>query len=63
MNDRLIDILSILSFVIGLENLDMNVSQSDLQDIAQNILKEIHTHLEEQDKKLDEIMRYIYENH
>ena len=64
MNERLdfIDILSILSFVVGLENLEENISQSDVQDIAQEILQEIHTHLKEQDEKLDIIMRYIYDN-
>ena len=31
-NDRLMDFLNILGFVVGLENLSMNISQTDLQE-------------------------------
>lgn len=72
MNERLtvIDILSILSFVIGLENLDMNISQTDLQEETSRLdkkvdekvnkaLAEIHNHLEKQDKKLEILLRSV----
>ena len=65
-----IDIISLLSFAIGLENLEMNISQTDLQEETQKLdaavdkkvqfaLTEIHTHLEEQDKKIDLILKRI----
>ena len=61
-----IDLLSIASFVVSLENLEENLTQSDKQDLqkelsdkADLLLKEIHEHLEQQDKKIDEILRRI----
>jgi len=56
MNDKelsFLDLLSIMSFVIGLKNLDENISQSDLDDRTHLLLDEIHSHLKEQDAKLD----------
>ena len=69
-NENLIDVLNILSFIIGLENLDMNISQNDLQEETQKLdkkvdekmheaLAEIHLHLEIQDDKLDKIIERI----
>ena len=61
-----IDLLSIASFAISLENLEENMTQSDKQDLQQELsdkadllLKEIHQHLEQQDKKIDEILRRL----
>lgn len=61
-----IDLLSIASFAISLENLEENMTQSDKQDLQKDLsdkadllLKEIHEHLERQDKKIDEILRRI----
>lgn len=61
-----IDLLSIASFAISLENLEENMTQSDKQDLqkelsdkADLLLKEIHQHLEQQDKKIDEILRRL----
>ena len=48
----LLDVLNILSFVIGLLNYDENLTQNDKQEL----LEEIHAHLEEQDIKLEEIL-------
>ena len=60
------DWISILSFLIGLENLGLNATQSDVQSIAQAIaersdqlLKEIHKHLEEQDEKINIILEAV----
>lgn len=62
MNDDFLDIITLLSFIISIENLEENLSQSDKQDIqndlsekADKILTEIHTHLERQDKLLNDI--------
>ena len=60
------DILTLISFIVGLENLDLNVSQDDLQREAQKLdkdmrasVEEIHSHLEVQDRKLDQIMEML----
>lgn len=47
--------LSILSFYIGIKNLDENINQNDLQEMLNTAIEDIHTHLEEQDKRLERI--------
>lgn len=65
-----IDLLSIASFVIGLQNLELNITQNDLADQTKDIdaradarvnrlLNEIHEHLQEQDEKLSMILERI----
>ena len=61
-----IDLLSIASFVIGLMNLEENLTQGDKQELqedlankAELLLEEIHGHLEEQDHKLDMILKAV----
>ena len=63
-----LDIITLLGFVISLENLNQNLSQNDKQDLqndlsekAERILNEIHTHLQDQDEKLNRIMEIINE--
>lgn len=63
-----IDILGILSFIIGMMNLDENLTQGDKQDLLQEfsskadlLLKEIHSHLQNQDDKLDKLLE-VYSN-
>ena len=64
------DIVGLLSFLIGLQNLDINVTQTDLQNETKRLdakvdekvqfaLSEIHEHLEEQDFKLNEILSIL----
>lgn len=60
------DMLNLMSFVIGLMNLNENLTQGDKQDIMKNlseksdtILKEIHSHLEKQDEKIDKIIETL----
>lgn len=62
----LIDVLSIVSLLIGVENLDQNLDQNDKQDIqrelserADGILAEIHRHLTAQDEKIDRILSIL----
>lgn len=74
MNDEgqlnFIDLLSVLSFYIGLLNLDMNITQNDMEmqtaDIDKRVnqhlhevLDEIHEHLQQQDIKLADIQRQL----
>ena len=61
-----IDVLSIMSFVIALMNLDENLTQGDKQELMQGLdektnklLSEIHSHLKIQDDKLDTILKIL----
>lgn len=61
-----LDLISIASFVIALQNLDLNVTQEDAQNLQRELsektdllLNEIHKHLEEQDVKLSKILKEI----
>ena len=61
-----LDIISIMSFVVGLINLDENLTQGDKQDLQEDLsqkadllLKEIHEHLEDQDIKLNRIIQRL----
>ena len=74
MNDdgqlNFLDWISVMSFYIGLLNLDMNITQNDMaeqtadidkrvSDHLHDILNEIHSHLEQQDLKLSEIQKEL----
>lgn len=70
MNDGLdfLDIITLLSFVLSVENLEQNLDQNDKQQLqndlsekADKILSEIHTHLEKQDKLLNQIWSKLNE--
>lgn len=61
-----LDVLNIMSFLVGLINLEENLTQGDKQELQQDLadkadllLKEIHEHLERQDIKLDTILRRL----
>ena len=63
-----LDILTVLGFVVSVENLNQNLSQNDKQDLqndladkSDKILQEIHSHLELQDAKLEWIMEKLNE--
>ena len=63
-----IDYISLFSFVIGVMNLDENLTQGDKQDLqkdlsdkADKLLNEIHSHLEKQDAKMNEILKLLKE--
>lgn len=65
---ELLDILNILSFVIGVLNYGENLTQGDKQDLmkalndqTQQLLEEINAHLEIQDNKLDQLLEKLYE--
>ena len=58
-NDDFIDALSILSFVIGLQNLEENLDQSTLDNEMQKAVDVIENHLVEQDKKINLIMERL----
>jgi hypothetical protein len=63
-----LDIIGLLSFFIALENLGMNLTQKDKQELMQGLdektntlLAEVHNHLKIQDQKLDEILKRLEE--
>lgn len=62
----LLDILNILSFIIGLLNLNENLTQGDKQDLMKALdnktslmLDEIHQHLQEQDVGIKTILKKL----
>ena len=57
-NNNFLNLINIADFVLGIMNLQENLTQSDKQDIVDKlgkesdvILNKIHEHLEQQDKK------------
>ena len=57
----MLDAMTVISFIIGLANYEENVDQNQLQDVAQAIISDIHKHLHEQDKKIEEILKIVRE--
>ena len=64
------DFVGIISLLIGLQNLDLNINQEDMDkqtkeinktvaDRTEKALAEIHAHLQTQDKKIDEILNVL----
>lgn len=53
------DVLAIASFLIGLKNYGENLDQSKAQEMLNDVLKELHGHLREQDEKIDKIMKRL----
>ena len=61
-----IDWIALISFWVALQNLDLNLTQEDKQDLendltekSKQLLNEIHGHLTAQDKKIDRILRLL----
>ena len=61
-----LDIISIISFCVGLQNLDLNLQQEDLDNQTQEldarlraVVDDIHKHLQEQDLKIDKILEVL----
>lgn len=65
-NIEMLDILTVISFVIGLKNYGETLTQTDKQDLMKEvdqrttkILKEIQEHLKKQDEKIDIILKKL----
>lgn len=52
-NLDLLDVLAIASFLVGIQNLELNATANDIDTAGNKILQELHGHLAEQDKRLD----------
>ena len=53
---KFLDILTIISFALQMQNQSKIFGIGDVQEELQNVVDEIHAHLENQDKKIDEIL-------
>lgn len=63
-----LDTLAIASFLIGMQNLDLNLAQEDLDNQTKELDKslrevvdDIHKHLKVQDEKIDMILEKLYD--
>ena len=55
----IMDVLNIISFYIGLKNLDLNFTQDTAGKMLDIAVNDIHAHLKEQDEKLALIMQEL----
>ena len=74
MNDlSLLDAMTVLGFFIGLQNLEINLGQNDLDrqtadldarvnDHLSEAIADLHRHLTEQDQKIERILKRIEDN-
>ena len=58
-NNGLYDAMAITSFLLGMANYNENVTQSSLQETAKGIINDIHSHLQQQDDKIDCIIKML----
>ena len=62
-----LDIISLISFCVGLQNLDLIISQENLDNQTQEldrrlreVVDDIHQHLKAQDDKIDRLLEGMY---
>ena len=58
-NYTFLDIVTILSFVLQLQNQDKLLDIKDIQKEMQKVADKIDAHLQTQDDKIDLIMKYL----
>lgn len=58
-NNGFYDAMAMTSFLLGMANYNENISQSQLQEIAKSIIRDIHNHLQQQDDKIDYIISLL----
>ena len=59
--DAILDAMAIVSFLVGMANYEENITQSQLQETEKSIMSDIHSHLKEQDDKMDRILELLGE--
>ena len=69
LNYSYIDYVNLMDLAINIKNLRSNTSQEERQKLEEhfntklnNLLLEIHTHLQEQDEKIDLILKKLEDN-
>ena len=58
---ELLDVLTIVSFVLQLQNQQNIIGIRDVQREVDRAIGEIHAHLEQQDEKIDRLLEGVYE--
>lgn len=56
---NMLDVMSMISFFLGIANYSENIGQSDMQEVITKFIQDMHNHLQEQDKKLDHIIELL----
>ena len=57
-----LDALAVISFAIGLANYDENIGQSDMQNAVSFAVSDIHSHLADQDEKINKLIALLEKN-
>lgn len=59
-----LDAVAVVSFLVGLQNLEINITQEDMQNTEHRLYKalkgeieDVHRHLELQDAKIDKLLK------
>lgn len=55
----IMDVLNIISFYIGLKNLDLNLTQESAGKLLDIAVNDIHMHLNKQDAKIELILKKL----
>lgn len=55
----LLDIITIVGFMINIQNYGKNVDQSKMQSAISQAVTDIHNHLQDQDLKIDSILEML----
>lgn len=55
----ILDIISIVNFFISVKNLNENMQQGSVQEIIKKQTADIHAHLNNQDKRITEIIERL----
>lgn len=58
-----LDILSIISFAITIQNQNKLIGIQDVQKEVDRALEELHQHLQIQDEKIDKILEVLNDNY
>lgn len=58
-NQRTLDAMALVGFMICLANYGENLDQSKAQDMLNDVLAEVHGHLAEQDEKINHIIELL----
>lgn len=58
-NLDLLDLLALASFIVGIQNLELNATANDIDTAGNKILQELHGHLSQQDKRLARIEKIL----
>ena len=53
------DLVSMASFLLSIANLEQNLDQNQLQGSLNRVMADVHSHLQEQDEKLDQILSLL----